>query len=190
MTRILSAGWKQRLALACAILHEPPIIFLDEPTSGVDPLSRRRFWDMIYSMADKGITVFVTTHYMEEAEYCDRIALIYRGRMIAMGTPMELKTRHMQEEILDIRCDRPQTISQELMRLPGIRDVSLFGAGLHVVTPDADQAKKTIQQKFEAMGLTDFSIEKILPGMEDVFISLIEQDDKNNGAGNAEKDMR
>ncbi len=190
MTRILSAGWKQRLALACAILHEPPIIFLDEPTSGVDPLSRRRFWDMIYSMADKGITVFVTTHYMEEAEYCDRIALIYRGRMIAMGTPMELKTRHMQEEILDIRCDRPQNVSQELILLPGIRDVSLFGAGLHVVTPDADQAKKIIQQKFEDIGLTDFSIEKILPGMEDVFISLIEQDDKNNGAGNAGKEDR
>ncbi len=190
MTRILSAGWKQRLALACAILHEPPIIFLDEPTSGVDPLSRRRFWDMIYSMADKGITVFVTTHYMEEAEYCDRIALIYRGRMIAMGTPMELKTQYMQEEILDIRCDRPQTISQELILLPGIRDVSLFGAGLHVVTPDAAEAKKAIVQKFQAMGLTHFSIEKILPGMEDVFISLIEQDDKNNGANNTEKEAR
>ena len=190
MTRILSAGWKQRLALACAILHEPPIIFLDEPTSGVDPLSRRRFWDMIYTMADQGITVFVTTHYMEEAEYCDRIALIYRGRMIAMGTPMELKTKHMQEEILDIRCDRPQAISRELMRLPGIRDASLFGAGLHVVTPDANETKKIIEYKFQDMGLTHFSIEKILPGMEDVFISLIEQDDKNTKAIAAEKEMR
>ncbi|NOX32471.1 MAG: ABC transporter ATP-binding protein [Deltaproteobacteria bacterium] len=100
LTSILSAGWKQRLALSCAILHEPPIIFLDEPTSGVDPLSRRRFWDLIYDMADQGVTVFVTTHYMEEAEYCDRIALIYKGRMIAMGTPMELKTRQMHENIL------------------------------------------------------------------------------------------
>ncbi|WP_457553544.1 ATP-binding cassette domain-containing protein, partial [Desulfobacula sp.] len=99
LTAILSAGWKQRLALACAILHEPPIIFLDEPTSGVDPLSRRRFWNLIYGMADNGVTVFVTTHYMEEAEYCDRIALIYKGRMIAMGTPLELKTRHMHEQI-------------------------------------------------------------------------------------------
>lgn len=95
LTRVLSGGWKQRLALACAILHEPPIIFLDEPTSGVDPLSRRRFWDMIYAMADQGITVFVTTHYMEEAEYCDRIALIYEGQMIAMDTPDDLKTRAM-----------------------------------------------------------------------------------------------
>ena len=175
-------------SLACAILHEPPIIFLDEPTSGVDPLSRRRFWDMIYSMADRGITVFVTTHYMEEAEYCDRIALIYKGRMIAMGTPMELKTRHMQEDILDIRCDRPQTISQELMGLPGIRDVSLFGAGLHVVTFDAGTAELTIRQKFKDMGLAGYTIEKILPGMEDVFISLIEQDDKNNAGVNG-KDM-
>ncbi|MBF0397666.1 MAG: ABC transporter ATP-binding protein [Desulfobacterales bacterium] len=92
-TSILSGGFKQRLALACAILHEPPIIFLDEPTSGVDPLSRRRFWDIIYKMADKGVTVFVTTHYMEEAEYCDRIALIYGGKMIALGTPTELKSQ-------------------------------------------------------------------------------------------------
>nr|NJM00854.1 ABC transporter ATP-binding protein [Desulfobacula sp.] len=181
LTRILSTGWKQRLALACAILHEPPIIFLDEPTSGVDPLSRRRFWDMIYGMADRGVTVFVTTHYMEEAEYCDRIALIYRGRMIAMGTPMELKTRHMQEDILDIRCDRPQNISLELTGLAGIRDVSLFGAGLHVVTLDAGQAEKTIREKFKTLGLTNYTIETILPGMEDVFISLIEQDDKTHG---------
>jgi ABC-2 type transport system ATP-binding protein len=100
LTAVLSAGWKQRLALACAILHEPPIIFLDEPTSGVDPVSRRRFWDMIYQMADQGITVFVTTHYMEEAEYCDRIALIYRGKMIAMGTPVELKTRSLTGKTL------------------------------------------------------------------------------------------
>ncbi len=99
-TRTLSAGWKQRLALACAILHEPPIVFLDEPTSGVDPLSRRRFWDMIHDMAEQGVTVFVTTHYMEEAEYCERIALIYHGRVIALGTPMELKTRHMTDTAL------------------------------------------------------------------------------------------
>jgi ABC-2 type transport system ATP-binding protein len=127
---------------------------------------------------------------MEEAEYCDRIALIYRGRMIAMGTPMELKTRHMREDIIDIRCDRPQAISQELTGLPGVRDVSLFGAGLHVVTQDADKAGQTIRQKFQDLGLTNFSIEKILPGMEDVFISLIEQDDQTNGAKDAGKDIR
>lgn len=179
LTRILSTGWKQRLALACAILHEPPLIFLDEPTSGVDPVSRRRFWELIYSMADQGITVFVTTHYMEEAEYCDRIALIYKGRMIAMGSPLELKTRHMQEQILDIRCDRPQNIVQALASLPGVRDASLFGAGLHVVTQDAELARKHIVRKLEELGVTPHRIEFILPGMEDVFISLIEADDRN-----------
>ena len=178
LTKILSAGWKQRLALACAILHEPPIIFLDEPTSGVDPLSRRKFWDLIYSMAEQGITVFVTTHYMEEAEYCDRIALIYKGRMIAMGTPLELKTQHIREQILDIRCDRPQDISSNLAHLPGVRDVSLFGAGLHVVTQDVDSAQENIRSKLEELGVTGYKMETILPGMEDVFISLIEEDDR------------
>lgn len=93
LTSILSGGWKQRLALGCAILHEPPIIFLDEPTSGVDPISRRQFWDLIYDLSSRGVTVFVTTHYMDEAEYCNRLGLIYRGELIALGTPHELKTQ-------------------------------------------------------------------------------------------------
>ena len=183
LTAVLSAGWKQRLAIACAILHEPPILFLDEPTSGVDPLSRRRFWDLIYDMADQGVTVFVTTHYMEEAEYCDRIALIYKGAMIAMGTPMALKTRQMHEQILDLRCDRPQDMAQALAHLPGVRDVSLFGAGLHVVTMDAVMAEREIRRKFEDLGVAGYKIEKILPGMEDVFISLIEENDRNDTTG-------
>ncbi len=187
LTRVLSTGWRQRLALACAILHEPPILFLDEPTSGVDPLSRRRFWDLIYSMADQGVTVFVTTHYMEEAEYCDRIALIYRGRMIAMGTPTELKTRHMHEQILNITCRKPQETIQHLSDLPGVRDISLFGAGLHAVTHDPALAEKNIHQRLDQLGIIDFQIEQILPGMEDVFISLIEEDDRRvQAAGHTE----
>ncbi|MCP3942989.1 MAG: ABC transporter ATP-binding protein [Desulfobacteraceae bacterium] len=184
MTGVLSMGWKQRLAIACAVLHEPPIIFLDEPTSGVDPISRRHFWDLIYTMADQGITIFVTTHYMEEAEYCDKIALIYKSRMIAMGTPMALKTQYMHEQILDLRCNTPQNIAEKIVDLPGVKDVSLFGAGLHVVTMDAGLAKKNICQKLTDLKITEYTIEKILPGMEDVFISLIEQDDQKQVAKN------
>lgn len=179
LTRILSGGWKQRLALACAILHEPPIIFLDEPTSGVDPISRRRFWDLIYSMAEQGITVFVTTHYMEEAEYCDRIALIYNGKMIATGSPMELKTRFMHDEIIDLRCMNPQALIDPLRSLPGLRDVTVFGSGLHIVTADAERAKADINSYLAGQGIEEVSVETILPNMEDVFISLIEEVDRN-----------
>lgn len=182
LTAILSGGWKQRLALACAILHEPPIIFLDEPTSGVDPLSRRQFWELIYSMANQGITVFVTTHYMEEAEYCDRIALIYDGKMIATGSPIELKTRFMHDKIIDLRCNDPQALIAPLKGLPEIRDVALFGSGLHIVTPDEEAAAKAIHRliaclRLETAGIT---LETILPSMEDVFISLIEEVDRKN----------
>lgn len=176
LTKILSGGWRQRLALACAILHEPPILFLDEPTSGVDPISRRAFWDLIYEMADRGITIFVTTHYMEEAEYCDRIALIYGGRMIAMDTPLGLKTRFMPDEIIDLRCRTPQEIIEALEKLPEVRDIALFGAGLHIVAAgNAASAQKAISRKLEALGVEVEHMEKIMPGMEDVFVSLIEQ---------------
>jgi len=180
ITSVLSGGWKQRLALACAILHEPPIIFLDEPTSGVDPLSRRRFWDLIYSMADQGITVFVTTHYMEEAEYCDRIALIYGGKMIATGSPLELKTRAMHDEIIDLRCPDPQALIQPLRLLAGVRDAALFGSGLHIVTADAEVAKAEIGRFLQEQGIAGVTMETILPSMEDVFVSLIEEVDRQN----------
>ncbi|WP_407924265.1 ATP-binding cassette domain-containing protein [Desulfosarcina alkanivorans] len=180
--RLLAGGWKQRLALACAILHRPPIVFLDEPTSGVDPLSRRRFWDLIYDMAGRGRTVFVTTHYMEEAEYCDRVALIYRGRMIALGTPRELKQRLTGETILDLRCPRPQDLLEGLAALKGIRDVALFGAGLHLKVDDADAARNKIRRYTDAMGLPHATVETVDPAMEDVFVSLIEREDRQNGS--------
>jgi ABC-2 type transport system ATP-binding protein len=187
LTSILSGGWKQRLALACAILHEPPIIFLDEPTSGVDPLSRREFWDLIYSMADQGITIFVTTHYMEEAEYCDRIALIYDGRMIASGSPTDLKTRFMHDKIIDLHCADPQDLVTPLKTLPEVRDAALFGSGLHIVTINDAAAVTAINRLLAARGLDDsaFNMETILPSMEDVFISLIEEVDRKNGKGKA-----
>ena len=177
-TAILSGGWKQRLALGCAVLHEPPVIFLDEPTSGVDPLSRRRFWDLIYELSGKGVTVFVTTHYMEEAEYCDRIGLIHRGELVAVGTPMELKTQLMQEEVLDVRCERPQDAIDTLEALDSINEVAMFGNGLHVVAPDADAAGRDIRAALVAVGLEIGHIEKINPSMEDVFVSLVEARDR------------
>jgi ABC-2 type transport system ATP-binding protein len=181
LTAILSGGWKQRLALACAILHEPPIIFLDEPTSGVDPLSRRRFWDLISTMADHGITVFVTTHYMEEAEYCNRIALIFGGKVIAMGSPLELKTRMMQEQIIDLRCPAPQDVIDSLIRLPEVRDASLFGAGLHIVSGNASAAMTAITRLMDDQAIPIHSMERIQPSMEDVFVSLIEGVEEVNG---------
>jgi ABC-2 type transport system ATP-binding protein len=178
-TALLSGGWKQRLALGCAILHEPPIIFLDEPTSGVDPISRRRFWDLIYELSGKGVTVFVTTHYMDEAEYCDRIGLIYRGELIALGTPEALKTDWMQEEILELHCERPQEIMEEIEALAGVKEVALFGKGLHVVTAlEADQVKESIHQSLTDRGFKITRIEKIRPSLEDVFVSLIEARDR------------
>ncbi|MCM2359989.1 MAG: ABC transporter ATP-binding protein [Geobacteraceae bacterium] len=177
-TAELSGGWKQRLALGCAILHEPPIIFLDEPTSGVDPISRRNFWDLIYHLAGEGVTVFVTTHYMDEAEYCDRLGLIYRGELIALGTPEELKTRLMTEEIVEVMCDRPQDAMELLEELPGVRHAALFGRGLHVVVERAAEAIPAIAGRLEAAGLRPAPPERIVPSLEDVFVSLIEARDR------------
>lgn len=183
LTAVLSGGWRQRLALACAILHEPPIIFLDEPTSGVDPLSRRRFWDLIYHMADRGVTVFVTTHYMEEAEYCDRVALIYHGKMIALASPRELKSTVMRDRILDVRCPHSQDLLEKVAALPAVHDVSLFGAGLHVACTDTDAATAQIRDLLAAEDTTAERIEPVTPGMEDVFVSLIAAYDREEKGG-------
>jgi len=183
-TGILSGGWKQRLALACAILHEPPIVFLDEPTSGVDPISRRRFWDLIYEMADNGVTVFVTTHYMEEAEVCDRVGWIYHGKLIAIGTPVELKAERMREQILNVRCPQPQNVMEHIEALPEVHDVALFGAGLHVVVEDAESAKASIERAFAGIGVKSDGIEQIVPSLEDVFVSLIEEVDRRDESTN------
>jgi ABC-2 type transport system ATP-binding protein len=177
-TSQLSGGWKQRLALGCAILHEPPIIFLDEPTSGVDPISRRQFWDLIYELSGKGVTVFVTTHYMDEAEYCDRIGLIYRGELIALGTPEILKTKLMQDEVLDLQCERPQEAMEAVEAMAGVKEVALFGKGLHVVVTEAGQVIESIRQGLAERGFHVFLIEKIIPSLEDVFVSLIEARDR------------
>ena len=178
LTRELAGGWRQRLALGAAVLHEPSILFLDEPTSGVDPISRRKFWELIRTLARQGVTVFVTTHYMDEAEYCDRLALIYRGRLIALGTPDELKREHMPEDVLEVEVERPMEALEVLGKLPAVREAALFGALLHAVTADADTAIPAIRTALDRAGIPAVRIEKILPSLEDVFVSLIEAEDR------------
>ena len=134
-------------------------------------------------MADKGVTVFVTTHYMEEAEYCDKLALIYRGNIVALGTPAELKTKIMKDTILDILCDSPQDVMEHIAVLPEVREVALFGAGLHAVVEDAPGAIQAIQRELKDRDVRIERIEQVLPSMEDVFVSLIEEVDRTQGQG-------
>ncbi|MFA6378140.1 MAG: ABC transporter ATP-binding protein, partial [Acholeplasmataceae bacterium] len=178
-TGILSGGWKQRLALGCAIIHEPKIVFLDEPTSGVDPISRRDFWILIKEMAKNGVTVFVTTHYMDEAENCNRIALIYKGNIIALGSPHELKTESMKEEVVEIVMDGPEDWIERLMKLEVIKEVALFGNALHVVVQNSELSIPIIKDFLSNEKVNNYKIEKIEPSLEDVFVSLIESYDKN-----------
>jgi drug efflux transport system ATP-binding protein len=172
LTADLSLGWKQRLALGCAVLHEPPILFLDEPTSGVDPISRRRFWDLIYSLADAGTTVFVTTHYMEEAEYCNRLALMNRGRLVALDSPAGLR-RSAREPLLEIEVDDAVRALGVLDGAPGVVRSGLFGRALHVTVADAANAPADLSHRLEGAGLHVLAARAIEPSLEDVFISLI-----------------
>lgn len=172
ITRNLATGYKQRLALGCAILHTPPIIFLDEPTSGVDPISRRNFWGLINDMSHGGTTVFVTTHYMDEADYCDRLALIYRGKIIAQGTPGELRHKFMVRDVLEIGADKIVE-AMELLSQKGL-EAAIFGAKLHVVIEQTNTQAAEIRRLLESGGITVTGIEKILPSLEDVFVTLIE----------------
>jgi ABC-2 type transport system ATP-binding protein len=178
MTRLLSGGWKQRLALGCAILHEPPILFLDEPTSGVDPIARRNFWDLIYQLSDAGQTVFVTTHYMDEAEYCNRLALMYGGRVIALGSPAELKLALGVGHLLNLETSDLLGSMNALVGQPGILDVAVFGGGLHVKVEDEAQAEDTIRQTLRSKEIRIATMEPIPPSMEDVFVSLIEKEER------------
>lgn len=172
ITGTLATGFKQRLALGCAVLHEPPILFLDEPTSGVDPMSRRNFWALIRDLADGGTTVFVTTHYMEEADYCDRLALIYRGKIIAEATPTELRRTYMKRDIVEIEADRVAEAMEMLLK-KGIEN-AIFGSTLHATVDDAAAASEEIRRILESSGLVVRRIEKIEPSLEDVFVTLIE----------------
>ena len=178
MTRLLSGGWKQRLALGCAILHEPPILFLDEPTSGVDPIARRTFWDLIYQISGTGNTVFVSTHYMDEAEYCHRLALMYRGRVIALGTPETLKQSLKAHHILHLEVSDVLDSMKTLEKIPGVSDVAVFGGGLHVTVSDQDNAIPLIRTALEQARITISLLEPIAPSLEDVFVAMIEAEER------------
>jgi ABC-2 type transport system ATP-binding protein len=173
LVRELPLGYKQRLALGCALLHQPPILFLDEPTSGVDPLTRRSFWEVIYELADAGTTVFVTTHYMEEAERCHRLALMNRGRMIALGSPRELR-RGLESPLLEVRTgDAPRAVAI-LDGAPGILSAGLFGRAVHALVEDREEARRSIREALEAEGIQVESIAEVTPSLEDAFIATVE----------------
>jgi len=176
-TRLLSGGWKQRLALGCAILHEPPILFLDEPTSGVDPIARRNFWDLIYQLSATGHTIFVTTHYMDEAEYCHRIALMYAGKTIALGSPEELKHSLGGQHLLNLESSDLLESLAVLVGHDGILDVAVFGGGLHIKVEDAARGMEEIRTVLGHANVKIHTLEQITPSMEDVFVSLIEQEE-------------
>jgi len=171
LTGTLSGGWKQRLALGCAVLHRPPILFLDEPTSGVDPLSRRLFWELIQRMSDEGVTVFVTTHYMDEAVYCNRLALMDRGELIALGTPTELRRDSIEGSLLLLECDRIGDALERVRRIEGVHDAAVFGNALHLVVSNLEVGI-AIRAALEADGIVVARLEPIRPSLEDAFVAL------------------
>jgi ABC-2 type transport system ATP-binding protein len=178
LTGTLATGWKQRLALGCAVLHRPPILFLDEPTSGVDPISRRQFWELIYQMAAGGVTVFVTTHYMDEAEYCHRLVLIDRGRVVASGSPLELKIWAMKGELLLLECEPLGNALNLLQTAPDVLDAAIFGNSIHLVIPRIS-AVQGLREYLSKKGITVFRIEEISPTLEDVFVALTTKREKS-----------
>jgi ABC-2 type transport system ATP-binding protein len=175
LTGQLSGGWKQRLALGCAILHRPDILFLDEPTGGVDPLSRRSFWNLIQTLSAQGTTVLVTTHFLDEAEYCNTITLIHAGRIIASGTPKQLKTEYLPIPMLEVECSPVVEAMTLLQEQPWVRETSVFGTLLHVGVPDAGEAPLRIRETLGRNGIEVRRIDRIVPSLEDVFLHLVEK---------------
>lgn len=177
-TRDLSGGWRQRLALSAAILHQPELVFLDEPTAGVDPISRRAFWDLLYKLVLEGVTVFVTTHYMDEAEHCHRLAFIQRGKIIAYGSPEQIKRDMMSGQVLEITpSDAVRTVkvlraARQAGKLP-LEEVALYGSLVHVVAPDMKKYKKEIAAELRRANLVPGQMTVIEPTLEDVFIACM-----------------
>jgi ABC-2 type transport system ATP-binding protein len=175
----LAGGWRQRLALGTAILHEPELVFLDEPTAGVDPVSRRAFWELLYRLARDGTTIFVTTHYMDEAEHCQELAFIHAGKIVAQGAPAEIKSSLMRGQVLEISPDQPAEAMRVLKaaRAAGellVDDIALYGAQLHVVAPEVGRVMETIAHLFQASGVRPGQMDVVAPSLEDVFLSCIQ----------------
>jgi ABC-2 type transport system ATP-binding protein len=176
--RELSGGWRQRLALGAAIMHEPELVFLDEPTAGVDPVSRRSFWELLYRLASEGTTIFVTTHYMDEAEHCRELAFIHAGQIVAQGSPAELKVTLMTGSVIEVSPDDPPEAMRLLKSARGegrlvADDVALYGAQIHVVTQEAQPAMTAIEDVLRAGGIPFDPLEVIAPSLEDVFLARI-----------------
>ncbi|MCA9929886.1 MAG: ABC transporter ATP-binding protein [Anaerolineales bacterium] len=171
LTKNLSGGWRQRLALGCAILHEPEMLFLDEPTAGVDPISRRDFWDLLYVLSNAGHTIFVTTHYMDEAEHCHRLSFIQNGRLVAIGSPEEIKRDKMSGQVLEIECIAPDAAMKLLRDSKLFEEVALYGALIHVIAKDVAAHKQQITTLLQTADIEIRSMEQILPSLEDVFIA-------------------
>jgi ABC-2 type transport system ATP-binding protein len=176
LTGDLSGAWRQRLALACAIIHEPPMLFLDEPTAGVDPVSRREFWEMIYTLAGRGVSVLATTHYMDEAEFCNVIGMMYRSRLIALNDPDALKDA-MKGALFEVDCREPGRAEQILKGIQSVHDVAAHGVLLHVFMTN-DNEKTQLEKTLQENGVIVDRIERVLPSLEDVFVSLIDQENR------------
>jgi len=184
LTKELPGGWKQRLALSCALLHQPKIVFLDEPTGSVDPISRRNFWELINTLSEQHITIFVTTHYLDEAEYCNDIMLIHNGKIIAGGSPKELKTKYLTSPIIQLECSDPLKAMEILEKEKWVNEVSMFGVNLHI---NIYNEKKDSENLKKILGKNNIKIQrsgKVIPSLEDVFIHLIE---KNNSVKDGNK---
>lgn len=176
LTANLSGAWRQRLALACAIVHEPPMLFLDEPTAGVDPVSRREFWDTIYELAGQGVSVLTTTHYMDEAEYCNMIGLMYQSRLIALNDPDSLK-ENMGGMLVEIDCDHPGQAIDLLQAVPGVIDAAFYGILLHVILESETLISK-VKEILTENGITVSRVERVLPSLEDVFVSMVDAENR------------
>ena len=174
LTGALSAGWRQRLALSCAILHEPPIVFLDEPTGGVDPLSRRRFWRLINDLSARGTTVLVTTHYLDEAEHCHRVAIIAAGKLAALGTVPELKQMFAGRPILEVRTTQPMEAMRRLEAMPEVEKTSVFGTAVHAVLRSPDVSPGMVEARLAGGGLAA-TCAAVPPSLEDVFLDIAER---------------